>query len=198
MAPSRGKKPATYDDILALPDNVVGQLLGGELFVSPRPALRHSNAHSVVGFTLGVFHRRGGGDGPGGWWILDEPELHLHGDVLVPDLAGYRRERVPTLPGDTVRFELPPDWVCEVLSPSTSRIDRTLKRAIYHREEVPYLWLIDPRDRTLEVMRRDPQGGWHVDVYSAGDTGVRAQPFEAIELDLERLWEDVERAPESD
>jgi Uma2 family endonuclease len=190
MVAHRGKKPATYDDILALPDNVVGEILAGELFVSPRPGTRHTNASSVVGFALGIFHRRGGGDGPGGWWILDEPELHLRSDVIVPDLGGWRRERMPTLPSRPA-FELAPDWVCEVLSPSTGRIDRAVKVPIYHREQVPFVWLIDPVQRTLEVLRRLPEG-WHLETCVSGVVQVRAKPFDSIELDLGRLWEDVE------
>src|SRR5262245_8996967 len=114
LSMSDSKRRATYDDIVKLPENVVGEILDGEVVVTPRPAFPHANAASVIGADLnGPFHRTPGGPaGPGGWWIIDEPELHLHGDVVVPDLAGWRRERMPKAP-NKVGIELPPDWVCE-------------------------------------------------------------------------------------
>src|SRR5262245_26327679 len=135
----RPDRRATYADLEKVPDNMVGEIIDGELVVSPRPANPHTNASSVIGGELsGPFHRDSGGPkGPGGWWIFDEPELHLHGDVLVPDIAGWRRERMPR-PASTPFIELPPDWVCEVLSPSTVRWDRTSKLAIYARERVQH------------------------------------------------------------
>src|SRR5512142_1943672 len=114
------RRNATYDDLLGLPSHVVGELLEGSLVVSPRPASRHARAASGLGGELHGPFQRGRG-GPGGWIILDEPELHLGGNVLVPDLAGWRRERMPQLP-DVAAFELAPDWVCEVLSASTQAI----------------------------------------------------------------------------
>ncbi len=127
-----------------------------------------------------------GEGGPGGWLLLDEPELHLGQDVLVPDLAGWRRERLPVLPKGAA-FNLAPDWACEVLSPSTSRLDRKVKVPVYAREGVGHLWLVDPEARTLEVLRlgegRYVQLGVH-----EGAVRVRAAPFEALELDLARLW----------
>ena len=121
-------KRATYDDVLAAPPNKVGEILDGELFLSPRPEPRHAVASSALGMALGnPFHH--GSGGPGGWWILFEPELHLRRDVMVPDLASWRRERMPRLPS-TAGFELAPDWECVVLSPSTARIDRTRKLRI--------------------------------------------------------------------
>src|SRR5437868_1475484 len=126
--PKSLKRRATYDDIVKLPAHVVGEILNGELIVSPRPAVPHANAAGGIAIAIrGPFHRRPGDPGgPGGWWILPEPELHLHGDVVVPDLAGWRRERMPRLPTG-VGVELPPDWVCEIASPSTARIDRVKK-----------------------------------------------------------------------
>ena len=150
--PSAKSRPATYEDILRLPENVVGEIIDGELIVSPRPASRHALASSLIGGELaGPFHR--GRGGPGGWVILDEPELHLGAQVLVPDLAGWRRERMPTLP-DTAWFALAPDWVCEVLSASTAIVDRTRKRDIYREHGVPWLCFVDPTTRTIEVSRR--------------------------------------------
>jgi Uma2 family endonuclease len=131
-------------------------------------------------------YRRGIG-GPGGWIILDEPELHFGDDVLVPDLAGWRRERFSAITGDTVGIEVVPDWVCEVLSPSTARLDRARKLPLYARERAPHAWLIDPAAQTLEVMRLDGER-WSLMATYAEDARVRAEPFDAIELDLAALW----------
>lgn len=179
------RRPATYADIVALPENVVGEILNGELVVSPRPTPRHSVASSVLGATLGPPFQFGD-NGPGGWWIIDEPELHLGDEVLVPDLAGWRRERMPSIP-EAAYFTLTPDWVCEVLSPSTSRVDRTRKLPIYAHAGIPYAWLIDPATQTLEVYRLQ-SGHWVVAATHGGDERVRAAPFEDITIALERLW----------
>jgi Uma2 family endonuclease len=168
------KKPASYEDLLALPEHVVGEIVDGELHVSPRPASPHTAASSALGEELGPPFKRGKG-GPGGWVILDEPELHLGRDVLVPDLAGWRRERMPERP-DVAYFELSPDCVCEVLSPSTAMLDRTKKLVVYARERVAHVWFVDPIARTLEVLRLD------------ADEKVRGEPFDAIELELAVLW----------
>jgi Uma2 family endonuclease len=126
-AERRGLKRATYEDVLSAPENKVAEILDGELFLSPRPSPRHSVASSYLRGALVPFD---GQEGPGGWWILFEPELHFGEDVVVPDLGGWRRERLPAIP-DTAFFSLAPDWVCEVLSPSTERIDRGRKLRIY-------------------------------------------------------------------
>src|SRR5438876_12320875 len=140
---AKPKRHASYDDLCRLPEHLVGEIIDGELIVTPRPALPHAAASSALGAELwGPFNRPPGSGGPGGWWILDEPELHFGQDVLVPDLAGWRRERLPKL-GRGVGIELPPDWVCEVVSPSTARIDRTRKMAIYAKVGVPHLWIVD-------------------------------------------------------
>src|SRR6185295_8523463 len=167
----------------------VGEILDGELIVSPRPAPPHALAMYAIGVGLSSVAGRGSGRGgvPGGWWILPEPELHLHGDVLVPDLAGWRRERMPALPS-TPAFELAPDWACEVSSPSTARIDRARKMPIYAREQVRHLWLVDPLARTLEILGLEPSGRWSVLAVHAGDEVVRAAPFDAIELELASWW----------
>ena len=184
--PGRLPRPATYDDLLALPAHVVGEIIDGELHATPRPAPRHALAASVLGGEIGPpFH--GGRGGPGGWWILFEPELHFDGDVLVPDLAGWRRSRMPSIP-DTAYLTLAPDWVCEVISPSTGLIDRSRKMRIYAREDVAHLWLVEPLARTLEVYRRDDAGRWVVVENFGGDAVVRAEPFAAIELALARWW----------
>lgn len=181
------RRQARYEDILALPDNVVGELIGGDLFASPRPAPRHVTAASALGEELGPPFKRGRG-GPGGWMILDEPELHLGGDVLVPDLGGWRRERMPEMPVDLPYFILSPDWVAEVLSPSTAALDRGRKLAVYAREAVSHVWFVDPIAQTLEVLRLDGSS-YRVAMVASGDARVRAEPFDAIELDLAILWQ---------
>jgi Uma2 family endonuclease len=182
----RTRRPATYDDLLNVPDHLVAEILGGELHATPRPTPRHADASSGIGGALrGPFDR--GRGGPGGWRILDEPELHLTSDIVVPDLAGWRRERLPRLP-DTAYFSVPPDWICEVVSPRTASMDRVKKLSIYAREQVRHAWLADPIARTLEILRLE-SGRWTIAATFADFAGVRAEPFDAIELDLGLLWE---------
>jgi len=181
-------RPATYEDLVKVPDICVAEIVDGELHVSPRPAPRHARAGSSLGVLVGGPYDSGRG-GPGGWWILDEPELHLGRDVLVPDLAGWRRARMPRLP-DTAYFPLAPDWVCEILSPSTASLDRVKKLTIYAREQVAHAWLIDPVARTLEVLRVEA-GRWTILATHTGSEVVRADPFAEIELELESLWADT-------
>lgn len=185
--PTSAKKLASYEDVLAAPAHLVAELVAGELHTSPRPATRHALAGSALGARLfGRFHRRGDGDGPGGWVILFEPELHLAQDVLVPDLAGWRRERMPELP-DVAYLELPPDFCCEVLSPSTARLDRVLKLPIYARHGVGHVWLVDPSAQTLEVFALDG-ATYRLLATHGGDVLVEAPPFDAEPLDLAPLW----------
>jgi Uma2 family endonuclease len=179
------KRRATYQDLLAVPKHLVAEILNGELVTQPRPASRHALAASVLGIELGAPFHRGKG-GPGGWILLDEPELHLHGDILVPDLAGWRRERMPEVP-DAAAFELAPDWVCEVLSASTAATDRAEKLPIYARESIGHVWLVDPMARTLEACRLDV-GRWLLLGTWRDDARVRVEPFEAVELELGGLW----------
>jgi Uma2 family endonuclease len=182
------RKPATYADLEALPEHVVGELIAGELHVSPRPASPHTVAASVLGMALGgPFHL--GQGGPGGWVLLDEPELHLGQDVLVPDLAGWRRERMPR-PPRTAAFTLAPDWVCEVLSPSTARLDRALKLPVYAREGVRHVWFLDPEVRMLEVFRLEG-ARYSLLLTHTGTARVRSEPFEALELELAALWDEA-------
>jgi Uma2 family endonuclease len=182
------RKRATYADVLAAPENMVAEVLDGELHVQPRPAKAHLFAATVLGEELGPPFRRGRG-GPGGWVLLDEPELHLVDDILVPDLAGWRRDRLAVVADDQPYFSLAPDWVCEVLSPSTARLDRTSKLAIYARERVKHAWLVDPLLRTLEVLRLEGER-WSILATHRDDATVRAEPFEAFELELGVLWVD--------
>lgn len=187
MSDKPPRRGASYEDLEGVPPHCVGELVGGELYVSPRPSPLHSRAAGRLFQSLGPFDQTPGAQGPGGWLLLFEPELHLGGDALVPDLAGWRRERLPELP-DTAALTLAPDWVCEVLSPSTEGLDRTRKMGSYAREGVKHLWLVDPRPRLLEVYRQE-QGQWSRLGAYLGDTRVRAEPFEALELKLSLLWE---------
>lgn len=179
------RKFATYQDILDAPEGVVAEIVDGELYTSPRPASRHSATSSGLGYAISGPFRYGRG-GPGGWWILDEPEVHLGEDVVVPDLAGWRRERMPQIP-DVAFFTLTPDWVCEILSPSTKRIDRVVKLPLYARHGVPYTWIIDVESRSVEVFKL--QGSryslWQI---FSGEEPVSAEPFEAVPLELALLW----------
>lgn len=184
--------PAVVAGYRNAPAHMVAEILGGGLSLMPRPPRRHARAAGELhGELRGPFDR--GRDGPGGWVILDEPELHLgpRPDIVVPDLAGWRTERVPAgfLADDAAGIQLPPDWVCEVLSPSTASIDRTKKLPIYHREGAGHAWLIDPTAHTLEVLRRHDLG-WLLVAGYEGASVVRAEPFDAISLDLAGLWVD--------
>src|SRR5512140_3023297 len=169
----------------ALPVGGVGEIIADELYASPRPAFRHLHVASRLGNLLGPPFDLGRG-GPGGWWFMDEPELHLGYDVVVPDLAGWRRERMPE-PPDVPWVTLAPDWVCEVLSPSTRLIDRARKLPLYQREGVGHAWLIDPERYTLEVYRNDHERWTRVGLHEGGAV-VHAEPFEAVPLELGLLW----------
>jgi len=176
---------ATYEDLLQVPEHLVAEILNGELHTHPRPAPKHANASSILGGKfIGPFHL--GTGGPGGWWILDEPEVHLGDQIIVPDLAGWRRARLPELP-ETAWFELAPDWVCEILSPSTAKTDRIVKMPLYAEYDVGYLWLVDYLLKTLEAY--ESRGGfWSLVATLKDDDRVRLAPFEAIEFWLADLW----------
>jgi Uma2 family endonuclease len=177
---------ATYADYLAVPAHQAAEILDGELYTFPRPAPRHVTAASNLGMTVGPPYSLGR-DGPGGWRILMEPELQLvREEPVSPDLAGWRLERMPELPA-TAFFALAPDWVCEVLSPSTEKHDRDRKMPLYAAHGVLHAWLLDPVARILEVytLRR---GRWSAPVIHTGSARVRVAPFEAIEIELAVLW----------
>jgi Uma2 family endonuclease len=178
-------RPATYEDLVKLPDRLVAEIVDGELHASPRPALRHSRAERSLARAIGGPYDDGVG-GPGGWWILVEPELHLGRSVLVPDLAGWRRSRMAELP-DAAYSSLAPDWVCEVLSPSTASFDRVKKLGVYAREAVAHVWFVDPALRTLETLKLDG-ARWVLAGSYAGNDVVRAEPFDEIDLELARVW----------
>ncbi|HVZ35333.1 MAG TPA: Uma2 family endonuclease [Polyangiaceae bacterium] len=183
------RRTATYADVLAAPDGFVAEVMDGELHLSPRPAKPHAAAASALGEELGPPFKRGKG-GPGGWIIIDEPELHLGADIVVPDLGGWRVERMPELVDDDPYFNLAPDWICEVLSPRTAKYDRTDKLAIYAREQVRWAWLVDPLLRTLEALKLDGTQ-WRLLGTWRDEARLRAEPFDAIELELGALWQRV-------
>jgi len=186
MTAAAEKRLATDEDVLAAPEHMIAQVVNGELILQPRPSVSHSLAASGLGEELGPPFKRGKG-GPGGWLILGEPELHLNQHILVPDLAGWRRERMPEAP-DAAYFTLAPDWVCEVLSPSTQGIDRVRKMRIYAQEKVSYVWMVDPGQKTLEVFRL-VDSMYQLILAAEGEERVKAEPFDAIELDLAILWQ---------
>ena len=184
--PLRGE--AAIRAVAEVPAHLVAEVLDGALHVFPRPRGEHANVTTnLTGWVKPAFGRRRGGHG--GWILLFEPELHAGPgpDIVVPDVAGWRRERLPGAP-DTAFFPLAPDWVCEVLSPSTEHIDRNEKLPIYARESVRHVWLIEPEKKHLEVLELDgasyrSTGAW------TGEATVRAAPFEAEPLQLGELWE---------
>jgi Uma2 family endonuclease len=180
------RRKATYADLEAVPPHLVAELVDGELYTSPRPALPHTRAAGKLYARLdGPFDQ--GIGGPGGWLLLFEPELHLGEDVLVPDIAGWRRERMPVMP-HSAALTLVPDWVCEVLSPSTAMLDREKKTKVYAREGVRHLWLVDPLRQALEVYELDG-GHWKTLGTHTGQAQVHAEPFTPLRLELGLLWQ---------
>lgn len=176
---------ATYADIEALPPHVVGEILFGTLSTHPRPAPRHGAAtNALSGELTGPFQR--GRGGPGGWVFFTEPELHLGPHIVVPDLAGWRRERMPSMP-DAAWIELVPDWVCEVLSPSTEAKDRGTKRRIYAEQGLRYYWLVDPRTKVLEAFVLS-EGKWLLLDVVLNNATVAVAPFDAAPFSLAALW----------
>lgn len=180
-------QPSLYDELCDLPEGVTGEILSGQLHTMPRPRGKHGVAGSALGADLSPPFNFGRG-GPGGWWIIDEPEVHFIRDteVAVPDLAGWRRERMPQAPDDH-RFEVVPDWVCEILSPSTARKDRFIKLPLYAQYGVRHAWLVDPDAHTLEAYELRASL-WTLIATLQDDAAVRVPPFDAIEFSLADLW----------
>jgi len=176
---------ATYEDLLKVPENLVAELIDGELYTWPRPASPHARVASVLGAFLVTRFDDGEGE-PGGWWIVIEPELNLAGRHMVPDLAGWRRERMPEYP-DTSGCTVVPDWLCEIQSPGNARHDRVVKLPRYAEHGVRHVWMIDPVLKTLEVLRLEGDR-WIVAGNFGGDDRVRAEPFDDVELNLATMW----------
>ncbi|MDX2052054.1 MAG: Uma2 family endonuclease [Polyangiaceae bacterium] len=179
------RRVATYEDVLASPPHVVAEVIGGVLYQHPRPAMPHAAAASVVGEELGPPFKRGRG-GPGGWIILDAPEVHLGADIVVPDVGGWRRSTLPILP-ESAFLDVAPDWVCEVASPPTRALDRGKKLDVYQREGVKHVWFIEPLDQFVEVLELDGST-YRILQRISGDTPARLVPFDAIEFDVAALW----------
>lgn len=182
----------TYADLEAVPENMRGEIIGGELLMSPRPAPKHAvAAGGLLSLVMGPFQY--GIGGPGGWWILTEPEVRLRGECFIPDIAGWRLETMPELP-DAATLTIAPDWVCEVLSPSTERLDRGKKLAAYSRHRVSHVWLVNPTSRTIEVLRRTGDTWTLVHVHDE-DVPLAAEPFEAVPLPVQLIWQSPARVP---
>jgi Uma2 family endonuclease len=179
------KQRATYADLEAVPPHLVAEIIDGELVTHPRPAPPHSAASSALGGKLSNPFQFGEG-GPGGWVFLVEPELHFGPEVVVPDIAGWRRERLSRAP-ETAYLEIAPDWLCEVISPSTEAYDRGAKRRIYGEVGVAHLWLLNPTARLLEVFARS-ENQWRLFGTFSGTDEVSAPPFDAISFSLGVLW----------
>jgi Uma2 family endonuclease len=184
---ARTAQPATYQDVLDAPPNMVAELANGRLHLHPRPRMPHARASFRLAGRLDEPFQGGPGR-PGGWHFAIEPELHLGPDVLVPDLAGWRRERMQVFP-DAPFADLAPDWVCEILSPATRRFDLTEKRELYRLNGVAHLWLVDPEAHTLEVFARTEAAWTLAAAFQDGDD-VRAAPFETLAFPLASLWPD--------
>ncbi|MDD5034094.1 MAG: Uma2 family endonuclease [Methylococcaceae bacterium] len=180
-------KPTPYQRLLDLPEHVTGEILDGELYAQPRPSGLHGLAERGLNIDLGGPFDFGRG-GPGGWWIIPEPEVHFVRDteVAVPDLAGWRRERMPAIPEDH-RFEVVPDWLCEILSPSTVKKDRAIKLPVYARYGVAHAWLVDPLAHTLEAFELQ-QNRWVLLATLKDDDPVQLPPFDAVTFSLTDLW----------
>jgi|SRR5208283_638169 len=185
------KKMATYEDLYDVPDNMIGEIIGGELIVTPRPSRRHGYTTFALGNEIGPPYQFGRSGGPGGWVFIFEPEIGLEEHVLVPDLAGWKEQRYPDEESHNW-ISVAPDWICEVLSPNTLKIDKMEKMPIYARHGVPYLWLIDPIAKTLDVFRLKA-GEWVVAALYVEGAKVRAEPFTEIEINLSDLWQEARR-----
>lgn len=179
------RKRATYQDVLDAPEHLLAEIIDGELRLTSRPNFVCALVTSIVRELGRPLRAR-----PGGWLILHWPELHLGDDILVPDIAGWRRERMPLVPDEDEHFTIAPDWVCEVLSPATIELDRVHKLPIYARTGVSYAWLVEPWQRYLEAIR-SCGSGWEP-IAAHGDLDrARIEPFDAIELELANLWRNI-------
>jgi Uma2 family endonuclease len=188
------KQNPTYEDLYAIPDNMVGEIIDGDLIASPRPAPRHAHAAVVLwGIIIPSYNRSGAGGGPGGWIFLDGVEIKLGENILVPDLAGWKQERFPT-EIEHNWIAVAPDWICDILSPATLRTDKIKKMPVYARFGVAHAWLLDPRDKTLDTYRLE-SARWSLLASFVENDKVRAEPFQQIEFNLEDLWLDSAPSP---
>jgi Uma2 family endonuclease len=185
--PGDKKRRATYQDVLDAPPHLNAEVIDGELHLSRPGGPATAVAANVISDLHPAFSR--GRGGPGGWLILAEPEIHVGDDIVDPDLAGWRRERLPLVPNGAF-FTVVPDWVCEVLSPTTERFDRADKLPLFAAWGVRHAWLVHPRHRTLEVYKLDG-GKWTLLAIHKDNVHVRAEPFEANEIDLSIWWSDM-------
>jgi Uma2 family endonuclease len=192
---------ATYEALLALPEHTRAEVVDGVVELSPSPSPEHGRAQRTLGHLIGgPFDDDDDRGGPGGWWIIPEIDVRLgvH-DIVRPDLAGWRRQRLPD-PWGKRPIEVVPDWICEVISPNKPAHDRVTKRRLYARHGVPFYWLLDPLARTLEALRLDDGVWMELGVWGEGDL-ARIDPFAAVELEVGRLFPPSpisDRAPESD
>ncbi len=188
----------TYKDLLGLAEDVRAEILGGAMAMSPSALPRHSLAQRVLGSVIGgPFHDEHDAGGPGGWWIFPEVDVQLgvH-DIVRPDLAGWRRERLQD-PWDARPIRVVPDWICEIISPSNGSHDRVTKRALYARYGVSFYWLVDPHQCVLEALQLC-DGKWlELGAWDASDA-AGIQPFDAVTLELRRVFPPPSSAPSSD
>lgn len=190
MADGAIARPAvSYQDVLDAPDGQVAQIVNGVFYLQAQPAPPHNAVERGLLAALIPAFERGRG-GPGGWWIIPEPELHFGNRdyrTLVPDLAGWCRDRLPEFPASWAELKVTPDWVCEILSPSTARLDRIEKMPVYAEQGIRHLWLIDPAAKTLEVFELT-DGRWTMIAARGGDEAVSEAPFDAVPLVMGDLW----------
>ena len=179
------QRQATYEDLYGIPENTIGEIIDGELIVSPRPSRKHGYAATTLVEEMGPAYHRGRG-GPGGWIFITEPEIQLGEHTLVPDLAGWKNERFPREEEQNA-ISVPPDWICEILSPGTVRNDRVRKMPKYAKFEVQYIWLIEPIAKTLEAFRLEA-GRWVLLGFYTENDKVRSEPFHELEFNLGDLW----------
>lgn len=183
---------ATYLDLAALGDDARAEIIHGAIIEKAAPSFEHGVAQSALSGTIGQhFGRRGGGGGPGGWWIASEVEVEYAAhEVFRHDVAGWRRERVPEMPhGSPTRIF--PDWVCEILSPSNAKRDLVDKLRVLQASGVPHYWILDPVERVLLVHRLEASG-YVVALTAAPGERVRAEPFDALEVNVGALFGDDE------
>ena len=180
------ERPAVHEDLFDLPDNMVGEIINGQIVAQPRPSPRHSRAGLALGGMISDRFDRETTDGSGGWWILAEPECHLDTDIVVPAIAGWRRSTMPDFP-ETAWIDIAPDWVCEIISPSTQKYDRSIKRDIYAREKIAYYWIVDPIANLIEVFALE-NSKWTLLRTVDDNAKASLEPFEAMPFDLGRLW----------